>query len=1855
MTTLPRADPGPALSVGSAPPVETAPGPGRFLFAAAVAQVPAAPELDRPELCEDVDRVVRLFTADLGYQRVPGLDLNPSRSELLGALGRFARSPERDPDDYVVVYLAAHGAVADATGDHFLLTADSDPGELTGTALRTEELARVLWEGTGLHRVLLLIDSCHAEAGANDTLVQALRSRRFVKPAAGNTTGFGVIASAGRKEFGSPGVFTRSFERAVRHEATAGHAPRVLSIDSVLASMSTDPEFPAWQRPRWAFVDGTSAIPGFLPNPRYLPGAEGLALDEIDRMVTLRAQEERSRQQELISHFLPRARGTDVPTEEVWDFTGRHEALRELSAWLHAPDTSPTFVVTGDPGSGKSSVLGMLAVLSDPERRRSVPTAGMPPDTLPPQGVFAAAVHANHKTVRQVLDALCAAANVPAETVGGLIAALQSRAEPMVVLIDAVDEALDPGLLVTELLRPLARLATTHPLRLLLGARRHIAERFDEQVRVLDLDSERYADPDAVRAYILRLLTAPGSTLAGEDRDLVGAIGEAVAEAAGLSFLVARITARTLTRQAAPDPYDPAWRADLPRLPGEAMERDLRQQLGEEVERARRLLLPLAFAQGAGLPWAGLWPQLASVIAEVPYTDEDVVWLHRVAGSYVVESVEDSGSVYRIYHQALVEHLRQGVDPGEVHGRVTRFLLDRVAAHLDDGGLPPYIRSYLGAHAAEAGLLGLVMADARFVTHANRDQLLAVAPRAEHGEPRRAGRALADVHAQLRDRAADPPSAEFAARLRLAALRQGNRALAGSVDRQVSGQPWRARWTLWEPRMADQALRDGSFLTGAVGIEQTGPGRARALVARDSSAAAGWDLATGAETARFTGETVQDRIDLWVTGGARPVMLTRRDVAYVNPDGFWSTPPPTGTTERSFCAVDPATGRIDRWLIPPWPQGTGPGFAPFARAVQAFAVDDVAGSDTEPVIVVRFSDGHAAVYRLPQAVDPTPQEKRGRLARGYIAVQQFGLSLGPMTRWRRRKRRLRGEEVLPPAPLPRTAVPVDVLGTDVSAIGRVVGGQGVVYERGNVLGKHWLPGGGGVSWEFHGAGAVAMVALADDTGGLTVVTAQRGGSLRVFEPGTGKPPRLLTQAPATISALDAHQLGRRRTLAAVTTEGLLLCYDLSTLRPLGDPIVIGTSGPSLLRLFELGERLCIALNGTGEVLRIRDLFTGDHLIGAVRRTSITTLRSLARDGSAGIAVDEDGGLRFWGPDGAPAEEITGHQGGVLALDGLGDRAGDPLAPRRLVSVGADDWVRCWDADSLHTVWSHRLERDSWSQPPTSALVLPLADGSLVATGHDDGTVRVHRATARGLTETTRFRLPEADVVAALAGHASQRRVVLAVAAVLSGKVSLWDAAGTPLPDASPPEDFRVDYPGSLSLASDDAGALVVVGVGRGAGIRSWTVGADAPQRIDGRSVALFTADGRPSLVVSGHGGGLGRWDFEDGAFRKDEHRQPVGDGSIGPLTTLAVLPSPAGPLRVLTGRASGRIDAVDTRPALRAVPVAHDVHAVTAVGRAELYGVQVVLSGTDDGRVMVNALDTGAQAGHLTSRHTEPVAAVCVVPERDQVRIFALHRDSFIQRWDVPRRDLGGAGARVTPVICDCLALYRTVDLTRTAEADVPWDRSMPVLNGREIVPAKHLVLPGGRLLYRIRHSNGFVCRSAWQVTAGRRTLVLGQDQAGMLRVGLPDGGGWAEGVRLGSPQPLGVGADPDGTRVRVLSTDPGGAGAVLSTYTLDALLTPVAWPARGIRLRPRGRVPVRPESRIVVASAEAAGLRALETGSTAGAWAVIDGPLIRVLDRDGGQVHCIDLGAVCHDLATGPDGALLAATQRGLVVVDPL
>ena len=206
----------------------------------------------------------------------------------------------------------------------------------------------------------------------------------------------------------------------------------------------------------------------------------------------------------------------------------------------------------------------------------------------------------------------------------------------------------------------------------------------------------------------------------------------AIAEAAGHSFFVARILAATQAAQPAlPDPADPAWRASLPRAAGPAMRRDLDLRLGEQAAQAVDLLLPLAYAQGGGLPWEDVWPLLANALAPGHgYTNEDLLWLAGHAGSFIVEggTIADR-STYRLYHRSLAEDLLAGRDQAADQRAITTALTSHVprrhSGRPDWPASHPYTRAHLATHAARGGSIDDLAQDPGFLLAADPPELLA--------------------------------------------------------------------------------------------------------------------------------------------------------------------------------------------------------------------------------------------------------------------------------------------------------------------------------------------------------------------------------------------------------------------------------------------------------------------------------------------------------------------------------------------------------------------------------------------------------------------------------------------------------------------------------------------------------------------------------------------------------------------------------------------------------------------------------------------------------------------------------------------------------------------------------------------------------------------------------------------------------------------------------------------------------------------------------------------------------------------------------------------------------------------------
>ena len=709
--------------------------PRRFLIATAISHYPNAPaelEWDRPGLVEARHRIVELFTEELGYTHVSDLGLNPTKNQLARELREFCRSPERRADDVIAVYIAGHGEVL-GNGDYVLLTADTEPDDLYD-ALLPSTLARKILAGTKVRRLLLMLDTCFSGQGGNELLSAMARLKNDWRE---DEAGLAVITSAQPRELAQTGAFPELLTEAVTSLATAGYTPPLLALDAVVNATRTNPKRPDFQHIGLEIIGLTGEIPPFLPNAKH-----SNRLSHTDMALQQAAEwdeQDKRRDVEFRTRLLRRAMGHSDPSRVGWWFSGRHRALRDITEWLADPaaEACPALVVTGAPGSGKTAVLGLLAAVSDPEYRRTVPLAsiGVRGSQLPRPKAIGTTVYAQSLTDQQIVRAVAAALRLPqVEAVADLLNDLGARPapdRPHIVLVDGLDEAATPTSLCGQVLRPLMELAAPH-LRLLLGTRPHLFTALglhpDDHI---DLDSPRYADPEAVLVYTVRnLLDAHrDSPYVDCPHDIRLGVAHAVAAAAGNCFLVARITAGTLAATPdLPDPTDPAWRRALPSAAADAMHRDLHQRFGDDAARILALLRPLAYAEGQGLPWEDIWAPLASELAGRPYTNDDLRQLRRDAGAYVVEAVEDGRSVYRLYHESMAEYLRQGQDAERVQRAFTEVLRRSMAYAVD--GLPdwarahPYTLRHLATHAAAAGLLDTLLSDIEFLVHADYDTLM---------------------------------------------------------------------------------------------------------------------------------------------------------------------------------------------------------------------------------------------------------------------------------------------------------------------------------------------------------------------------------------------------------------------------------------------------------------------------------------------------------------------------------------------------------------------------------------------------------------------------------------------------------------------------------------------------------------------------------------------------------------------------------------------------------------------------------------------------------------------------------------------------------------------------------------------------------------------------------------------------------------------------------------------------------------------------------------------------------------------------------------------------------------------------
>ncbi|WP_282701985.1 caspase family protein [Streptomyces sp. CC219B] len=814
-----------------------------------------------PRALPDMDIVAEVFRT-LGYEEGDRLH-NPTADGLRRGLADWARRADRS-EDVVVLYYTGHGERDDK--GHFLMCRDSESGQLRSSAVESERMVEILAEN-GLTRILLILDTCYAGQGAVDALRALAGSLASPAVDAGRMTDFSYIAAARPQDLATDGAFATALRDAVADPLLGGPHQRHLHLGDIVQHINGTLRTRGEHQKA---VHGTLIADGetpFFPNPRYAPGTP-TGLDLAEQRVWLLSSEARRRQEERASHFDPRGRGSDVTTGTASYFTGRAAVLRELTAWLDdgSPDLGRSVLVTGGAGVGKSSLLGRLLLLSDPRARAALDDVD--PSVPAPASGIDTAIHARHKLLDDIVAGVADAAGLPGAGRRDLLAALGERTERLVVLVDALDEAgtagadEEPQAIARSFLRELAEVPCV---RLLVGARPHVADALGPSFTRIDLADPRWLGPGDIERYARKLLLAPdGEGSSGPyTAESAAPVAEAVSARAGDNYLCARLIARPLARRAHPlDTAAEGWERQLPTLtqqiarPGveAAFGWALRERMPRQEERARALLTPLAFAEGQGVPATGVWQAMATAVLGAPVSPEEIRRALSADGELtelIVEDTDAAGrSVYRLYHESFADALREQAAPGTGE-RIAEALLELVPVEkgVRDWSLAdPYLKAHAATHAARAGLLDELVLDPQFLLTAEPVALQRALPAVSRPESVAARAAYLRCAPILASRRLDVEAR--AAQLQMAALQENAQSLTKAIMSRFPDRPWQVLW-MTAASASYRALGDPEAMVSDVVVAKR-DGREVIVTLEERGRLRVWDSATGEELAGFS-------------------------------------------------------------------------------------------------------------------------------------------------------------------------------------------------------------------------------------------------------------------------------------------------------------------------------------------------------------------------------------------------------------------------------------------------------------------------------------------------------------------------------------------------------------------------------------------------------------------------------------------------------------------------------------------------------------------------------------------------------------------------------------------------------------------------------------------------------------------------------------------------------------------------------------------------------------------------------------------------------------------------------------------
>jgi WD40 repeat protein len=277
--------------------------------------------------------------------------------------------------------------------------------------------------------------------------------------------------------------------------------------------------------------------------------------------------------------------------------------------------------------------------------------------------------------------------------------------------------------------------------------------------------------------------------------------------------------------------------------------------------------------------------------------------------------------------------------------------------------------------------------------------------------------------------------------------------------------------------------------------------------------------------------------------------------------------------------------------------------------------------------------------------------------------------------------------------------------------------------------------------------------IAHDPTGVQLATAHAGfdaegdpvdGTIQLWDVETGKILRTLTDQKATIFGLDYSPDGQL--LASASLDGSVRIWNVLT----GDSFSLPVSAAPMWDVaFSPDGRFLAAVGKDGRVTiwnltdrQVVASFAGEKPLYAV---------DFSPDGTVVAIAGSDPRIRLWrwADDEVPRTTLTGHTNNVFDLDFSPDG-------KRLVSAGQEGIAIVWDVSDLSS-GAPEVERLRGHQAGLWMATYD-ATGQVIATGGDDGTVRLWSAEAHNKPITDMSFGPVASGLLATAGLDNVARV-----------------------------------------------------------------------------------------------------------------------------------------------------------------------------------------------------------------------------------------------------------------------------------------------------------------------------------------------------------------------------------------------------------------------------------------------------------------------------------------------------------------